>query len=229
MIRKSLLVLTLTMLLPAFVQAAIPDIKFRRLDTRDGLSNSQVLSVCRDSKGFVWIGTPYGLNRYDGYRMKTYYSETRDTTSLRSNYVDGIFESSDGKLWLKQGMGYSVFDPVTERCDRHPERLLEKQGVTGGVEYLFIDSKGDFWVKSYNDGFFHFNPTTKKVKRYNFGYGEQEFNTDIGVSSAVELDDKTVALSSTNGEIICFDREHDVISRKLDYLKRNGLANNQDC
>ena len=50
------------------------DMKFRRLDTRDGLSNSQILSILRDSKGFVWIGTPYGLNRYDGYRFKTYYS-----------------------------------------------------------------------------------------------------------------------------------------------------------
>ena len=224
-----LLSVSLAFLLPLVMKAAVPDMKFRRLDTRDGLSNSQVLSIYRDSKGFVWIGTPYGLNRYDGYRVKTYYSETRDTTTLRSNYVDAIFEANDGKLWLKQGMGYSVFDPVTERCDRHPERQLEKQGITGGLEYLFVDSIGDFWVKSYNDGFFHYSPKTKKLKRFNFGYGEQEFNLEMGVSSMVELDEKTVALASHNGEIICFDREHDVISRKMDYLSKNGLISNQSC
>ena len=52
--------------------AAIPDMKFRRLDSRDGLSSTQVNTIFRDSKGFVWIGTPYGLNRYDGYRFKVY-------------------------------------------------------------------------------------------------------------------------------------------------------------
>ena len=50
----------------------LPDMKFRRLDTRDGLSNSQINYIFQDSKGFIWIGTSYGLNRYDGYRFHTY-------------------------------------------------------------------------------------------------------------------------------------------------------------
>ncbi|MBR5325605.1 MAG: histidine kinase, partial [Prevotella sp.] len=41
----------------------IPDMKFRRLDTRDGLSNSTINYLFQDSKGYVWIGTSYGLNR----------------------------------------------------------------------------------------------------------------------------------------------------------------------
>ncbi len=221
-------ILTIILTLPTLLHAAIPDIKFRRLDTRDGLSNSQILCVFRDSKGFVWIGTPYGLNRYDGYRVKTYYSDMRDTTTLRTNYVDDIFEAYDGKLWLKQGMSYTVLDPITDKCERHPERWLEKQGITGGVEYLHIDSRKDFWVKSYNDGFFHLNPQSKKLKQFKFGYGEQEFNTDIGVSSINESG-TTVFLSSNNGEILCFDRDKDVITRKVDYLRKNGLTRDQDC
>lgn len=225
--RKILLTLTI-LLLPASKQAAIPDIKFRRLDTRDGLSNSQVLCVFRDSKGFVWIGTPYGLNRYDGYRMKTYYSDMRDTMTLRNNYVDAIFEDELGRLWLKQGMGYSLFDPKSEVCDRHPERSFEKLGVTGGIEYLHIDSKQEFWIKSYNDGFFHYRPRTRTLKRFPFGYGDQEFNADIGVSCITESG-STVYLSSNNGEILCFDRENDIITRKVDYLRKNGLTHDQSC
>ena len=57
MTRKLLLLLTLTILLPLTLEAAIPELKFRRLDTRDGLSNSQVLCVWRDVNGVVWIGT----------------------------------------------------------------------------------------------------------------------------------------------------------------------------
>ena len=208
--------------------AAIPDLKFRRLDTRDGLSNSQVLCVYRDSRGFVWIGTPYGLNRYDGYRIKTYYSDMRDSMTLRSNYVEAIFEDESGRLWLKQGMGYSLFDPTTEKCERHPERLFEPLGVTGGIEYLYIDSKKDFWIKSYNDGFFHYRPRTKKLKHYHFGYGSQDFNSDIGVSWITD-NDSTVLLASFNGEILCFDRESDVIMWKEKYLRKNGLTHDQAC
>ena len=75
-IRKILLLVALTMS-PALMQAdsiavkglnhrsLIPDMKFKRLDTREGLSNSQVNCTFRDSRGFIWFGTSYGLNRYD--------------------------------------------------------------------------------------------------------------------------------------------------------------------
>ena len=72
----------------------IPDMKFRRLDTRDGLSNSTINCLFQDSKGFIWMGTSYGLNRYDGYRFHTYYSDPNDTTTLRNNYVDQIWEEN---------------------------------------------------------------------------------------------------------------------------------------
>lgn len=228
MTRKLLLLLTLTILLPLRMEAAIPELKFRRLDTRDGLSNSQVLCVWRDVNGVVWIGTPYGLNRYDGYRIKTFYSNMRDTTTLRNNYVDGIFEAYDGKLWLKQGMGYAIFDPTTEKCNRHPEGILEKMGITGGIEFLYIDNEKDFWVKSYHDGFFHYNPKTKTLKRFPLGYGQQDFNAEMGVSSAAERGD-TVILSSSNGELLMFSRKKDIILRKNDYLKKNRVAHEQQC
>lgn len=210
------------------VGAAIDDIKFSRLDTRDGLSNSQILCVKRDSKGFVWIGTPYGLNRYDGYRIKTFYSYAKDTTTLRNNYVDEIYEAYDGKLWLKQGMNYTIFDPVTESCDRHPERWLQQHGVTGGIERLYIDKHHHFWVKTYETGFWHYNPYTKEAKQFKFGYGRQDFNSDFGVSGFAEIG-KSLLVSSFNGEVFCFNREKNWISWKDAYIREKGLINNQEC
>ena len=226
--KKIIFTLTAFLLLPLVMSAAIPELKFRRLDTREGLSNSQVLVVLRDKCGVVWIGTPYGLNRYDGYRIKTFYSNLRDTTTLRNNYVDEIYEAYDGKLWLKQGMGYATFDPSTELCNRHPEDVLKKMGVTGGIEYLYIDSQKDFWIKSYNDGFFHYSPTKKTLKRFPPGYGEQDFNADMGVSSATEYGD-TVIVTSSNGELLLFSRKKDIILCKNDYLKKNKVAHEQQC
>lgn len=225
---RLLLSLTIALLMPASLMASIPDVKFRRLDTRDGLSNSQVLCVFRDSKGYVWIGTPYGLNRYDGYRVKTYYMQMRDTTSLRSNYVEAIYETKDGKLWLKQGMSYSIFDPVTERCDRHPERWLQEHGIDGGLEFLHIDSKNGFWVKTYNNGFFHYVPETKQLKQYKFGYGAQDFNSELGIAGMTEYGDSLI-LGTNKGQIITFSRQKDVILSKDTYLFDNKLTGDQDC
>ena len=109
--------------------AIIPDMKFRRLDTREGLSNSTVSCMLRDSQGYLWFGTNYGLNRYDGYRFRNYFSYEKDTTSLRNNRVDEIQEAHGGLLWLKQGMNYSLYDPRTEKVDRNPGRWLNEQGI----------------------------------------------------------------------------------------------------
>ena len=47
---------------------------FARLDNTHGLSNNQISCIFKDSRGFVWIGTNYGLNRYDGYHSRIYKS-----------------------------------------------------------------------------------------------------------------------------------------------------------
>lgn len=208
--------------------AAIDDMKFSRLNTGDGLSNSQILCITRDSKGFVWIGTPYGLNRYDGYRFKTFYSYAKDTTTMRNNYVEEIYEAYDGKIWIRQGMNYTIYDPKTEKFDRHPEVVLREWGIEGGIERLFIDSHKHFWFKTNDNGFWHVNPYTNKAKHYRLGYGRQEFHNDFGVSSFAEYG-KSVMVASYKGEIFCFNREKDWISWKNDYLRRNGFVNDQDC
>ena len=62
--------MTIICLVSELSAGVIPDMKFKRLDTREGLSNSTVNSILRDSRGYVWLGTGYGLNRYDGYRVR---------------------------------------------------------------------------------------------------------------------------------------------------------------
>jgi len=218
--KKLSLLLFFTLFVAAVVEAAvIPDMKFRRLDTREGLSNSMVSCIFRDSQGYVWFGTGYGLNRYDGYRFRTYFSYEKDTTTLRNNRVDEIQEAHGGRLWLKQGMNYSLYDPVTEKVDRNPGRWLNAQGVKGGIESLHIDSKKNYWVKTYEDGFYYFNPVTKKVSHIPFGYGPNEFAKEFGVSAYSESEEGMV-LVSTYGELMCIDGERGKVIWKEDYVKR---------
>lgn len=205
--RKTIILLLIAISFCITGYGKIGDMKFRHLDTRHGLSNSQVNCILQDSRGFVWICTSFGLCRYDGYRLQNYFSYERDTTTLRSNRMDDIQEAYDGKLWLNHGMSYSLYDPVTEKTDRSPGLWLAKQGVTGGVEKLYIDSQKNFWVKSYEDGFFFYNPKKKLLKKVDFGYTLDKFPKDFSVTSFCETKEGMV-MTSNRGELICVDGQH---------------------
>ena len=184
----------------------IPDMKFRRLDTPEGLSSSQINNIFRDSRGYVWISTPYGLNRYDGYRVKTFYSNQRDTTTMRDNYCDRVYEAHDGKLWMRQGMGYCVYDPATETFDRNASRVLAKMGLECGVEWLYIDSKFRIWVKDFEKAIYCYHPEAKKNKitTIKLGYGTNEFSPNYGISTVADYGDKLL-VATNNGELICLN------------------------
>ena len=205
----------------------IPDMKFRRLDTQDGLSSSQVNCICQDSRGYVWIGTPYGLNRYDGFRFRNYYSNIRDTTSMRDNYTDEIYEAYDGKLWLKQGMNYCIYDPVTDTFERQSARVLSKFGITSEVEKIYIDSQKNFWVKAVANGVYYYNPKSKKLHHFKEGYEQGQVNPTYGFSMFTEHNENTVAVTY-NGEYLVFNGEQGKIIEENKWIKENGGPENQD-
>lgn len=207
--------------------ALLPDAKFRRLDTRDGLSNSQVNCVLRDSRGFVWFGSAYGLNRYDGYRFKSFYANPRDTTTIRDNYVTKIYEAHDGRLWLQLGMNYCIYDPKTESFIRNVSGELAKYGINGGVERLYIDSHKNYWVKVYDDGIYYYNPYSKRLHKFELGYGPQQYRPEYNISSFADLGSSMI-ICTTNGELVCFNGEKGHISWQSTWMKRHGSMPNQD-
>lgn len=71
--------------------------KIRKLSIEDGLSNRFVRNTFQDSRGFIWLATNYGLNRYDGYSFQVF---SKEKEGLASNMVDRIYEDQDTCLWL---------------------------------------------------------------------------------------------------------------------------------
>ncbi|MBQ8656174.1 MAG: hypothetical protein IJ527_03840 [Prevotella sp.] len=212
----------LSAFLPFHAQAqTIPDMKFRHLDTSDGLSNSQVNCIYRDSRGFVWIGTAYGLDRYDGYRIKTFLSYARDTTTLRTNRIDEVFEDNEGNLWINQGFNYSCYDPVTERFDRNPHIRLNEFGMKGIIEKLFIDSQKCFWVKTVGHGFYYYNPVTETLSHIDEGYQVDQISKNLAITSFVENKDHTVTFISSTGEVVCVDGPRGKILWRNDEISKH--------
>ena len=84
----------------------------RKLDTTGGLPDNNVRSLAQDSKGCLWMGTPDGLYRFDGYFFTTYlYNRDGNTRLLNNNHITGCYSLADGRmLFREQGGMLSVFD-----------------------------------------------------------------------------------------------------------------------
>jgi len=83
--------------------------------TANGLSQGFVTSLFQDSRGFIWAGSLYGLNRYDGYEIKSYTPELSAPHALRASTIYSICEAPGGVIWLGTEKGLVAFDPYSER------------------------------------------------------------------------------------------------------------------
>jgi ligand-binding sensor domain-containing protein len=99
----------LLQLLPVHGNSQALNLKFDRLGYDEGLTNNFVICSFQDSKGFLWFGTSYGLNRYDGYTFKTYLHDLKNDNTLSHNWLTDIVEDEDGNLWIATQNGLKKF------------------------------------------------------------------------------------------------------------------------
>ena len=114
----------------------------------DGLSNNTVVSIAQDHQGFMWFGSWYGLNRYDGHSFKTYYSDPSDPSSLPHSWVEALHVDADGTLWVgTHGGGLARYDAEADafrrfQHDPDDDRTISQDTVTA----VLRDSRGILWV-----------------------------------------------------------------------------------
>ena len=86
--------------------------------TSEKLSSNQITQICQDAEGYIWIGTEYGLNKYDGYRFTSYLHDKANEASIQSNNVVSLFVDSKGSLWVGTGMGLSRYNAANDNFER---------------------------------------------------------------------------------------------------------------
>ncbi|MEO6527329.1 MAG: two-component regulator propeller domain-containing protein, partial [Gemmatimonadaceae bacterium] len=121
-------VLCLTPLLPVESQK----LRFRQLTPDDGLSGSLVQSIIQDSRGFLWLGTRKGLNRYDGTAFTIYRHKADDSTSLADNNTEIVYEDHQKRLWIGHPLGLSRYDRERDAFVNYS--IGDGVGVTAMVE-----------------------------------------------------------------------------------------------
>ena len=97
-----------------------------KLTISDGLSQGYIYAIHQDKKGFIWIGTHGGLNRYDGYNFKVFQYMPFNPSSLGDNSVFFLKEDPvTNKFWIGGSSSLNEFDPETFVNTRY--RYSDKQ------------------------------------------------------------------------------------------------------
>lgn len=109
--------------------SAQQELVYENLTSERGLSENVVYCLLKDKRGFIWAGTDYGLNRYDGYRFKHYYSEPADSTTLSGSAILCIAEDRQGFFWIGTYEGLNFFNPLTGKA-----RRISRPGI--GTRYI---------------------------------------------------------------------------------------------
>jgi ligand-binding sensor domain-containing protein len=128
------------------VKAQLP-LKFENLGRNEGLSQSSVNCMLRDSEGFMWFGTQDGLNLWDGRKFKVFQNDPGDVASLSNNYVLSLCEDEEGLIWVgTMTGGLNVFDKKTETFTSF-QYAEDKNSISeNSVWTVLSDKKGNIWA-----------------------------------------------------------------------------------
>jgi signal transduction histidine kinase/ligand-binding sensor domain-containing protein len=149
--------LLLIFALPALSQSFSPDlsrIPFYSIHVEDGLSNEAVYCLLQDKRGFVWIGTFGGLDRYDGKEVVSYKPGGTEGFSLSATVVFALAEGKAGTVWAgTDGGGLNRLDPENGRVDIFRGLEGGPDGLGSDLVYaLAAERDGDLWIGTGGEG-----------------------------------------------------------------------------
>ena len=200
-IKKILLLLAIVMPI-----AAAGVYLFKTLDAQNGLSSSQINCILKDSRGYVWLGTPAGLYRFDGYVFKNFQSDSQDGSSLADSYIYSIQETLDGNLWVETAAGYCVYHPQTETFERDMKQVFSRMGIEGDPNLVYVDRHKNLWASIPNKGVVGYNMQQQLL--HEFGYTNDTHGVPQGIICSIgECRDGAIMVYD-DGRLVCCDIMH---------------------
>jgi len=189
--------------------ARMENIKFRHLSIEHGLSQSSAFSIVQDTKGFIWIGTEAGLNRYDGYSFKVFEHDPENQGSLSNQFVLVIYKDRSGVLWIGTENGLNRFDAIHERFTRFLKNPDDPNSLSNNrVTAVCEDRYGFFWIGT-EFGLNRFNKEKQQFTQY-YTYPDNPYCISSNQIRAIFEDKSGVLWIGTyGGGLNQYDRKND--------------------
>lgn len=133
-----------------------------RLYTSNDLSSCLIRCIIQDKYGFIWVGTNYGLNRFDGYNFSTYLCNPADTTTIQDNGIVQLYPYSKEFLFVATNRGLYKYSYLTNSFQHI---VLEKNDEKIRISSLIEDRKHNLLIGTAGYGAYRLDMTTGKVTR----------------------------------------------------------------
>src|SRR5574344_1569936 len=120
----------------------------------ENLLNTSITFLAQDSRGYMWIGTEYGLERFDGYNFTYYQHSKSNPLSLPQNDVTSLASIGRGKMLIGSSLGLSLYDSGTDG-------FLKVVFPSGAIPRItaIIPYKKNYFVGTEGYGLFEYNPS----------------------------------------------------------------------
>lgn len=153
---------------PISAQAQAPTFRFEHISLEQGLSHGTVFSIVQDHTGFMWFGTPSGLNKYDGYTITIFKSDPQNPNSLSNDNAGNLYIDRAGIIWIGTwGGGLARLDPQTEQFSAYLNDPTNPASLSSDrVQTIFEDRAGMLWVGTAGGGLNKFDRATERFTVY---------------------------------------------------------------
>ncbi len=197
-------------------------IEFERYTIDDGLSQNTIQKVFQDSRGYIWLGTQGGLDRFNGYEFVHYESASSDSTTIPSGYVWSIEEDNNGVIWLGTQRGnVGWFNPYSELggelniYKNHPN--IEKKRIRD-----ILLSGDDVFIATQGSGLCRYNLKNKTAVWYGPDSTFDKKIESLEIISLNQLGEHKIILGTENG-LKTLNTETDEISPHLKSVFKEQL------
>lgn len=175
--------ISLALLYFAFLGSGFPNnetLRFQKLNTADGLNSNVVYALFQDSNGFIWMGTKEGINRYDGYNMRSFVLPSDSYKNIAHQRINSICEDLSGYIWLATPNGIIQMEAFSGKMTHHTLPYETKASQSQYVNAIVTSNQNEIWAGTRN-GLYLYNQQTKKFDQYkHFPYSSKSMNYSKG-------------------------------------------------
>ena len=199
------------------------DLKFYR--PIGDISQNSITSIVQDQKGFLWFGTKYGLNSYNGVSFQDFLHNSDDSLSLSNSSVESLLVDREGNIWIGTfGGGISYYN-VEKKTFEALNPLLKNVMKNDIVQDIFEDLDGDIWLATEASGVKVWNKKTSTFQKFHFEENQKN-SLPFNHVSSIEQDNQGMIWIATWGGGLCrFDKQRKILTI---LNEKNGSTLNND-
>lgn len=195
----------------------LDNLSFKNYSTTDGLSQRSVVTILQDSKGYLWFGTRYGLNKFDGHTFKNYYYDSTNDNSLSDSWITALAKDDKDNIWIGTKNGLNKYNPITNDFERVKIGADQGTYLSGEIWDIKSDKSSNLWITT-NKGLWYFNTISNELIKYVY-----KKNSPSGISSNLTL---SILEASDDRIWVCTDTYIDVFNPRTDIFSHYKYPEN---